>query len=85
MDGSLEVRILGDLYPVRAKVHSLDSFSGHADHDELISYFRRTGGPRSKVYLVHGERTCSAAMKEALTAFHDGEVHIARLNTVVSC
>ncbi len=85
MDGSLEVRILGDVYPVRARVHSLDSFSGHADHDELISYFKRTGGPRSKVYLVHGERSCSAAMKEALSSFHDGEVHVAKLNTVVSC
>ena len=85
MDGALEVRILGDLYPVRAKVHSLDSFSGHADHGELINYFGRTGGPKSKVYLVHGERSCTSALKAALEPLHAGEVHVAHLNDVVSC
>ncbi len=84
MDGSLEVRILGDLYPVRARIRSLDSFSGHADHDELLDYFRKTGGSKAKVYLVHGEKSCSAAMKEAL-AWHKGEVHVAHLDTVVTC
>lgn len=85
MDGDLEVRILGDLYPVRAKVQSLDSFSGHADHNELLQYFRQTGGPKSKVYLVHGERSCTAALQEALSDFHDGEVQVAKLNTTVEC
>ncbi len=84
MDGALEVRILGDLYPVRARIRSLDSFSGHADHDELLAYFRKTGGNKAKVYLVHGEKSCSAAMKEALS-WHPGEVHVAHLDTVVSC
>ena len=86
MDGALEVRILGDLYPVRAKVISLDSFSGHADHGELINYFGRTGGKKSKVYLVHGEKECTAALKAALTPLHKhGEIHVAHLNTCVTC
>lgn len=85
MDGAQEVRILGELFPVRARITSLDSFSGHADHDELISYFRRTGGTKKQVFLVHGERECSAAMKKALDGFHDGSVHVAKLNETVSC
>jgi len=85
MDGALEVRILGDLYPVRAKIRCLDSFSGHADHGELLGYFRRTGGKKGKVFLVHGEKECAAAMKNALKPMHDGEVHIARLNSTVTC
>lgn len=85
MSGAQEVRILGDLFPVRAKIKTLDSFSGHADHDELLRYFAATGGSKSKVYLVHGEKECSAAMKKALQDCHDGEIHIARLNTVVEC
>ncbi len=85
MDGALEVRILGDLYPVRARIRSLDSFSGHADHGELLGYFRRTGGKKGKVFLVHGEKDCAMAMKNALKPMHDGEVHIARLNSTVTC
>jgi len=85
MDGAMEVRILGDLYPVRARVRSLDSFSGHADHDELIRYFRQTGGSKRKLWLVHGEKSCSSAMKAALLPLHDGEIHVAHLNTTVTC
>ena len=85
MNGAMEVRILGDIYPVRAAIKSLDSFSGHADHDELIRYFRATGGRKQKLYLVHGEKECAAAMKAALAPLHDGEVHIAHLNTTVTC
>jgi metallo-beta-lactamase family protein len=85
LNGALEVRILGDLYPVRARIESLDSFSGHADHNELLSYFRATGGSKSRVFLVHGEKECSAAMSKALQSFHQGEIHIARLDTTVSC
>lgn len=85
MDGALEVRILGDVYPVRARVYSLDSFSGHADHDELIRYFQQTGGSKKKLWLVHGERNCAAAMKASLLPLHDGEVHVAHLNTTVAC
>jgi len=85
MDGALQVRILGDEYPVRAKVQTLDSFSGHADHNELLGYFARTGGSKKQVYLVHGERECTAALKNALEKNHDGEVHIAHLNTSITC
>lgn len=85
MDGALQVRILGDEYPVRAKVQALDSFSGHADHNELLGYFSRTGGSKSKVYLVHGEKECTAALKTALGQLHNGEIHVAHLNTSVTC
>lgn len=82
--GAKEVRILGDVCPVRADIKSLDSFSGHADHEELLRYFRATGGPKSRVFLVHGEPECTAAMQEALRAIHPGEVSIAKLDSVVT-
>lgn len=84
MDGKKEVRILGDLYPVRARIRTMDSFSGHADHGELIKYFQQTGGPKSKVFLVHGEKECAAAMKAALAPLHTGEVHVAHIDTSVT-
>ena len=85
LDGAAEVAILGQRYPVRAHVCSLDSFSGHADHDELLAYFARTGGRKSRVYLVHGEPNATKALHSALTARHSGHVHIAELNETVCC
>ena len=46
--GDEEVKIFGEDYKVKAKIDILDSFSGHADHWELIDYFDATGGRKRK-------------------------------------
>lgn len=82
-DGEREVPILGGRYWVRAQVEIVDSFSGHADHSELIDYFQRTTGPKSKVWLVHGEPASAMALRDALLPIHPGTVEIATLGQEV--
>ena len=43
-DGAKEVRILGQTYPVRARVARIDGFSGHADRDELLRWLGEPQG-----------------------------------------
>ena len=45
------VRLLGEEVPLRASVHTLGGFSGHAGQDKLLSWLE---GQR-RVVLVHGE------------------------------
>lgn len=45
------IRLLGQEIPLRASVHTLGGFSGHAGQDELLDWLE--GQPR--VALVHGE------------------------------
>lgn len=71
MDGWTNVPILGKHYQVNASVEQLDSFSGHADHDELVSYFKSMGGEKSRVFLVHGEEKACLAMKDCLEGMHE--------------
>ena len=85
MDGAKEVPILGGTYPVHAHVETLDSFSGHADHDELLDYFSKLGGPKSHIYLVHGEPAAANAMRSALQTIHSGSIHTARKDEIVTC
>ena len=85
MDGAKDVPILGGHYPVRAQIRSLDSFSGHADHSELLRYFRNTQGKKSSVFLVHGEPECAMALQNALENGETGGVHIAQKDEIVSC
>lgn len=61
-NGEPTVNILGDSFANRATVRSLDSFSGHADHRELLDYFRALTGPKRHIFLVHGEPERSAAL-----------------------
>lgn len=85
LDGANVVPILGEKYPVRAVIRHLDSFSGHADHGELMAYFRRMGGSKKQVFLVHGEPECSEALAHTLRLEHEGNIHIAQLNEKVAC
>ena len=82
-EGHDKVRIFGEEYNVRANIEIMDSFSGHADHSELIDYFHRIKGSKKKVWLVHGETGRSEALCEALKDEHKGEVTVAELGKTV--
>lgn len=80
-EGHRHVNILGDEFEVNAGIEILDSFSGHADHDELLGWFGRVQGPKKRVFLVHGEPERSKALKAALDEKHPGgSVEIAAFN-----
>ncbi len=64
--GDRTVPILGDTFTVRADVQILDSFSGHADRNELLRYFDSVNGRKDRVFLVHGEEEQSLAFADIL-------------------
>jgi len=78
-----EVRIFGETFKVKAAVEELDSFSGHADHSELLDYFGAMTGSRGKVWLVHGEQERSETFRTALQEVHDGDVSVGVLGETV--
>ena len=83
-EGHKHVSILGDEFKVNAEIETLDSFSGHADHDELLAYYDTIKGSKKRVFLVHGELSRSKILQEALQS-HDPktQVHLpVRLDTV---
>jgi metallo-beta-lactamase family protein len=61
-----EVRILGQMFPVKAEVVVLNGFSSHADHGDLLRDLGPLVGTARKVRLVHGEPDRAAALKEGL-------------------
>lgn len=65
-DPNAVVRIFGDEYKVRAKIVVLNSFSAHADRNELLDYFSRYDKSQlENIFLVHGDY-------DQQTAFQDG-------------
>ena len=53
IDGAKTVHLFGEDIPVRARIHTINGFSAHADRDELLAWHRRVGAART--FLVHGE------------------------------
>lgn len=84
-NGDKRVNILGEAFQVRARIEILDSFSGHADHSELLDWFARIGGAKKNVFLVHGEPERSEALRGALASRHkQGQVRVAKLHESVT-
>ena len=61
-DGQKEVKIHGAWIPVNAHICKVESFSVHADSDELIKWLSQISPP-AQTFVVHGETDSQAAMK----------------------
>jgi metallo-beta-lactamase family protein len=66
MSGRNPVNIFGEPHPVRARVASVDSFSGHADKHELRRYVASLQGNFHKIAVIHGEAEQCLAFGETL-------------------
>jgi len=81
VNGATEVKMHGEMVPVNAEIESIQSFSVHADGDELIAWMSTESKAPGQVLVVHGEagvaETFSDRIKSQLGwkshAPHDGE------------
>lgn len=65
VEGAPIVKIFDQMYDVKAEVVILESFSAHADRDDLDKFFEGIEGLK-KIMLVHGEEDQSRPMAERL-------------------
>jgi metallo-beta-lactamase family protein len=65
-EGAREVKIHGEWIPVHAHIVKVESFSVHADSDELIAWLGQMSMPKS-AFVVHGEVDSQLAMRNRLT------------------
>ncbi len=79
------VNIFGEPHELRAEVVVLNSFSAHADRNEILDYLRKfPRKPFKKTFLVHGDPDQAEKLEAGLTAEGFGDVLIpARGNRVV--
>jgi metallo-beta-lactamase family protein len=66
LSGQNPVNIFGEPHPVRARIASLDSFSGHADKHELRRYVEGISGDLKKISVIHGEESQALAFGATL-------------------
>lgn len=66
-DGASRVRIMGDEIEVRARIRTLDLYSGHADAAGLHAWVKQRLPVNGGVFLTHGEEAAIAALGERLS------------------
>ena len=55
VEGATEVTLFGEKIQVKAHIHNLEGFSGHADRDGLLDWLHGFQKLPKKLFLVHGE------------------------------
>jgi metallo-beta-lactamase family protein len=67
VDGAGEVRIHGEMVPIRARIEKIDALSAHADRSELVRWAGTFGPPKpEQVFLTHGEPEAAESIAELL-------------------
>jgi metallo-beta-lactamase family protein len=61
LEGAKEVRILGQTYPVKARVAKVNGFSAHGDRRELLRWLTGLRQPPRQVFAIHGEPEVAAS------------------------
>ncbi len=57
--GDKLVNIFGEPHKVLAQVETINAFSGHADHTELLAWAKGVSGPLKQIFVIHGEEQAS--------------------------
>jgi metallo-beta-lactamase family protein len=66
LSGQSPVNIFGEPHAVKAQLARLDSFSGHADKNELLRYLQGITGDIKKIFVIHGEESQALGFGETL-------------------
>jgi metallo-beta-lactamase family protein len=76
VDGAQRVRILGQHYPVKAKIEQLNGFSAHADRDGLVRWLSSLRRPPRRVFITHGELDASRHLAGLIGSRHGWEATV---------
>jgi metallo-beta-lactamase family protein len=66
VDGAKSVRILGQYYPVRARIAQVHGFSAHADRNELIKWLSSLKKAPKRLFITHGELEASQSLAKTV-------------------
>jgi metallo-beta-lactamase family protein len=84
LSGQNPVNIFGEPHEVRARIASIDAFSGHADKNELKRYVENLTGDIKKIVCIHGEESqCLAHAATLRTMKPKAEVIVPEYKQVV--
>lgn len=68
LEGAKELKLLGQMVPVKARIEQIDGFSAHADRNEILRWLSGFQKPPRTTFLVHGEKRSSESLAEEIKA-----------------
>lgn len=68
LDGAERVRISGEDVVVRAQIRHIDTYSAHADQDDLLAWMEARRPVGGSLFLSHGEATAIGTLRRIAQA-----------------
>jgi metallo-beta-lactamase family protein len=82
--GAKDIKMFGQLVPVRAKIKTIDGFSAHADQSEILRWLKGFEQPPHKTYIIHGEPKAAAVLAETVRQRFKWQVEIPKYGDKVT-
>ena len=83
-DGAKEIKLLGRVYPVAARVERYDSMSAHADASEIMRWLSGFSRAPRMTYLVHGDPVALETLAAKISTERQWPVHVAAYRETVN-
>ena len=84
VDGAKKIMILGEEVAVKASIHTLGGFSGHAGQSGLVEWFGSVAPSKPRLVLMHGEPAQRDALREAIGAKYGITAECPVINDIIS-
>lgn len=66
LKGEKEIKIFGQMVPIRARVETLETLSSHADYEEILQWLKGLDSPPKEIFLTHGEPEAQESLKKKI-------------------
>lgn len=63
LKGERQVKMLGEMVDINARVAELTNISVHPDYEEILAWLKNFDRPPKKIFITHGEKDASASLK----------------------
>jgi len=83
LDGAQEIRLLGQIHPVKAHIEQIEGFSAHADRDGLLEWLDDIRVPPRCVFVTHGEEKAANSFAKVLNERTGWTVKVPRYQETV--
>ena len=77
-DGAKQIKMLGEVINVAARIERLDSMSAHADAEEIMRWLHGFTQPPQTTFIVHGEPAAADALAKRIQAELKWSTHVAK-------
>src|SRR5205085_1663172 len=80
LEGAKEIKMRGKFWPVIAHITLVEGLSAHADQKELINWMSSLKVRPERIFIVHGEKAGSEALKTKINEVYGYNCEIPVMN-----